>query len=1051
MQKVTYGSLTIDANGNWTYTLNNAQADVQALILGATATDTVQVTAIDGTTHDITITITGANDAAVINGVDTGNVKEDGGALQVTSGTLTISDTDTGEQLFTAGGVSGTYGSLTINAAGAWTYTLNNAHAGVQALALNATMTDTVQVTAIDGTTHDITITITGINDAALIGGDDQGLVTEDDDPSTLTDTGLLSIADVDTGEAVFTAETVAGAFGSLTIAATGNWTYSADNTQPAIQSLGQGETATDTVQVTAIDGTTHNIDIVITGMNDAPVAGVDDVGPITTNGIVILVSNILSNDTDAEGDTLSLTEIDGTAIVPGGSVAARDGMVTMSLDGTTLTFMPNPGYAGPTSFNYTVTDGIDTGEGTVTTEVTAVAGDDTLVVSEDGFGTVNVLANDDVVPETVTGFVITTQPENGSLVINPDLSVTYTPDPDYNGPDQFEYQFTGMSAGLEFEFYGSDPYGHTVDNITDRSITATGVATEFNVGELAVEFSGSTFSYAFRYTGYIYIETPGLYSFTTTSQDGSSLSIDGNEIVDNDGEHPPQTESGQLNVVAPGYYPIEIRFFQHDGDDILAVTVSGPDTGNVEMNLFDTGLVGHSLRTDTATIDITVNPVNDAATIAGVTTGSLIEDETSPQLVTSGSLTISDIDDPAEETFVAGTISGAVGEISIDAAGNWTYTALSDNATIQALGAGKTKTDTITVSSVDGTQKNITITITGTNDAAVIGGIDTGGVIEDGGGSAAVSGALTISDTDTGEQLFTAGGVSGTYGSLTIDANGNWTYTLNNAHADVQALALGATTTDTVQVTAIDGTTHDITITVTGTNDAAVIGGVDTGDVTEDGGELQVTSGTLTISDTDTGEQLFTAGGAEGTYGSLTIDANGNWTYTLNNAHADVQALAQGATATDTVQVTAIDGTTHDITITITGTNDAAVIGGVDTGDVTEDGGELQVTSGTLTISDTDTGEQLFTAGGAEGNYGSLTINAAGAWTYTLNNAHADVQALALGATATDTVQVTAIDGTTHDITITITGTNDAAVIGGVDTGDVTEDGGDFRSPRAP
>ena len=55
-------------------------------------------------------------------------------------------------------------------------------------------MNDTVTVTAIDGTTHDITVTITGINDAAVVSGDDQGAVTEDNDPATLTDTGLLSI-----------------------------------------------------------------------------------------------------------------------------------------------------------------------------------------------------------------------------------------------------------------------------------------------------------------------------------------------------------------------------------------------------------------------------------------------------------------------------------------------------------------------------------------------------------------------------------------------------------------------------------------------------------------------------------------------------------------------------------------------------------------------------------------------------------------------------------------------------------------------------------------
>ena len=73
-----------------------------------------------------------------------------------------------------------------------------------------------------------------------------------------------------------------------------------------------------------------------------------------------------------------------------------------------------------------------------------------------------------------------------------------------------------------------------------------------------------------------------------------------------------------------------------------------------------------------------------------------------------------------------------------------------------------------------------------------------------------------------------------------------------------VQALPLGATLNDTVTVTAIDGTTHDIIITITGTNDAAVIAGVDTGGVTEDGGACEVISGTLTISDIDTGEELF-------------------------------------------------------------------------------------------------------------------------------------------------------------------------------------------------
>ena len=532
--------------------------------------------------------------------------------------------------------------------------------------------------------------------------------------------------------------------------------------------------------------------------------------------------------------------------------------------------------------------------------------------------------------------------------------------------------------------------------------------------------------------------DTNGLYQ-TSASYSASELGdieadfaadLNGDGFID--GQPAPvvhEATYGALTIDAAGNWTYTLDS-THADVQALGLGVTMTDTVTVS-----------AIDGTTHDITVTITGTNDAAVIGGVDTGGVTEDGGVAEVV-SGTLTISDID-TGEELFTAGAASGTYGSLTIDAAGNWTYTLNNAHADVQALGLGVTTTDTVQITAIDGTTHDITITITGTNDAAVIGGVDTGGVTEDGGVAEVVSGTLTISDIDTGEELFTAGAASGTYGSLTIDAAGNWTYTLNNAHADVQALGLGVTTTDTVQITAIDGTTHDIAITITGTNDAAVIGGVDTGGVTEDGGVAEVVSGTLTISDIDTGEDLFTAGGASGTYGSLTIDAAGNWTYTLNNAHADVQALGLGVTTTDTVQITAIDGTTHDITITITGTNDTAVIGGVDTGSVTEDGGELETTSGALTISDTDTGEELFTAGAASGTYGSVTIDASGNWTYTLNSAHADVQALGLGVTTTDTVQITAIDGTTHDITITITGTNDAAVIGGVDTGGVTEDGG--------
>src|SRR5437773_148935 len=74
-----YGFLTMTAAGVWTYTLNDANAAVQALNVGDTLTDSFTVTTTDGTPQVIAITINGSNDAAIISGTATGAVIEAGG------------------------------------------------------------------------------------------------------------------------------------------------------------------------------------------------------------------------------------------------------------------------------------------------------------------------------------------------------------------------------------------------------------------------------------------------------------------------------------------------------------------------------------------------------------------------------------------------------------------------------------------------------------------------------------------------------------------------------------------------------------------------------------------------------------------------------------------------------------------------------------------------------------------------------------------------------------------------------------------------------------
>ena len=153
---------------------------------------------------------------------------------------------------------------------------------------------------------------------------------------------------------------------------------------------------------------------------------------------------------------------------------------------------------------------------------------------------------------------------------------------------------------------------------------------------------------------------------------------------------------------------------------------------------------------------------------------------------------------------------------------GSWSYTADNAQPAVQGLGEGAQLTDTVTVTSLDGTEQSIEITITGTNDVPIISGDVSGSVVED--EVFAASGQLSIADVDGGEAFFNEGTVSGAHGSLTIDANGAWTYKVDNDQAEVQALGADDVLRDTVTVTSLDGTEQSIEITISGKDEPASV-----------------------------------------------------------------------------------------------------------------------------------------------------------------------------------------------------------------------------------
>jgi VCBS repeat-containing protein len=330
-----YGSFAMTAAGVWTYTLDETNSTVQALNIGGTLTDTFTVTTADGTAQMVTVTIHGANDAAVISGATTGAVIEAAFAKHGTptaTGTLTDTDVDDTPNSFTpvsspiasAGG----YGTYTMTADGVWSYALDDCNGAVQALNISDTQTDTFKVTTVDGTEQVVTVTIHGANDAAVIYGDTTGSVIEAGchDHGKPIACGKLADIDVDNTPDTFapvSSPTVsAGGYGSFTMTVDGVWTYTLDNANGAVQALNSCGTLTDCFAVTTIDGTAQVVTITIHGTNDPAIifgtttgsvieAGCDDYGkPIACGKLW---------DTDVDNTPNSFTPVCSPTLSEGG------------------------------------------------------------------------------------------------------------------------------------------------------------------------------------------------------------------------------------------------------------------------------------------------------------------------------------------------------------------------------------------------------------------------------------------------------------------------------------------------------------------------------------------------------------------------------------------------------------------------------------------------------------------------------------------------------------------------------------------------------------
>lgn len=144
-----------------------------------------------------------------------------------------------------------------------------------------------------------------------------------------------------------------------------------------------------------------------------------------------------------------------------------------------------------------------------------------------------------------------------------------------------FAAQYFEFSGGLgNLAQAGFDAVGNNSNTPTAEFFRAA-----LDVNAISIENGGNGDTYAVRFETTLTVTTGGNYTFTTTSDDGSQLFVDGVRIVENDGIHPSTLRSGDV-ILGPGDHQIVIIFFENFGGDNLSSTLSGPDTGGVPINL---------------------------------------------------------------------------------------------------------------------------------------------------------------------------------------------------------------------------------------------------------------------------------------------------------------------------------------------------------------------------------------------------------------------------------------------------------------------------------
>jgi len=649
----------------------------------------------------------------------------------------------------------------------------------------------------------------------------------------------------------------------------------------------------------------TRQTQLTVTEVNDAPVANNDSLSAVDEDsGLrIIPTSALLANDNagplESGFQTISVTAVSNPV---GGSVA---------LNGSNVEFTPAANFNGAAGFTYQITDnGLDnvtpaplSVSATVSFIVNSV--NDAPVAGNDGFGsqedvTLNlfcapprntapapkgflcILDNDTDADGDSLGAVLVSSVSSGILTLSPNGDFVYQPAANFNGADSFTYRATD---------------GTLLSNIATVTITVQAV----NDAPTAVADGYSTDE-----DQLLNVSAPGVLG-NDTDVDGNPLTA---ALVDDVG-------NGSLTLNANGSFS-----YTPTG------AFNGTDSFTYEAN--DGGL-----DSNTVTVTITVNAVNNAPTVVAPTDQTINEDTATNALA----VTVADVDSAVNGLVVSATSSNQtlVPNANIALGGSGA------NRTILVTPAGNQNgSATITVTVSDGAltgTDTFVVNVTPVNDAptAVADGYSTD---EDQLLNVSAPGVLG-NDTDVDGNPLTAALVDDVgNGSLTLNANGSFSYTPTGAFNGTDSFTYEANDGG------LDSNTVTVTITVNAVNNAPTVVAPTDQTINED---TATNALAVTVADVDSAVNGLVV---SATSSNQTLVPNANIALGGSGANRTILVTPAGnqngsATITVTVSDGALTGT-DTFVVNVTPVNDAPVfeVFPADIASVLEDS-----TTGPLTI----------------------------------------------------------------------------------------------------